>query len=114
MFISTAAGARECDVSAQPPAPASFDVIVVSRFLDRELFPALLAALRRQGLLFYQTFTADKDPAVGPSSPDYLLRRGELLRLCAGLRPVLYREEGRLGDLQRGFRNEAMLIACNN
>jgi tellurite methyltransferase len=102
---------RQCDVVASPPDAASFDVIVVSRFLDRDIIPSLVAALRQGGLLFYQTYTADKDPSVGPGNPAYLLRTGELLELFAGLRPVLYRDEDRIGDPGRGFRNEAMLIA---
>jgi tellurite methyltransferase len=102
---------RQCDISATPPEAASFDVIVVSRFLDRDIIPPLVAALRQDGLLFYQTFTADKNPSVGPSNPAYMLHRGELLELFAGLQPVLYREEDRIGDPGRGFRDEAMIIA---
>lgn len=94
--------AEQRDVCAEPPAADSFDVIAVSRFLDRRLCPALAAALRDNGLLFYQTFTEDKDPSVGPGDPDYILRRGELLTLFAGLRPVVYREDG---------NGEAMLVA---
>src|SRR5712691_6619419 len=43
------------DVVACPPCAASFDVIVVSRFLKRDLAPALIQALRLAGLLLYQT-----------------------------------------------------------
>ena len=98
------------DVSAQPPAPASFDVIVVSYFLSRELAPALCAALRPGGLLFYQTFVRDKVSEQGPSNPDFLLAENELLRLFAPLRLRVYREEGVLGDTMRGLRNEALFV----
>ncbi len=99
------------DVLAAPPAAESFDVIVVSRFLERDLCPALMAALRPGGLLFYQTFTRDKAIPGGPSNPAFLLAENELLRLFAGLRLRVYREEGRLGDVTRGLRNEALLVA---
>ncbi|MFT5134961.1 MAG: tellurite methyltransferase [Gammaproteobacteria bacterium] len=99
------------NVILAPPTPASFDVIVVSHFLDRALMPHLIAALRDGGLIFYQTFIMDKISDSGPRNPDYLLRRNELLSLFRSLQIVLYREEGRLGDLQQGFRNEAILIA---
>lgn len=105
---------RQSDVNIVPPEAGSFDVIVVSRFLERIIAPALVTALRPRGLLFYQTFTVDKDPAVGPRNPAYLLERGELLTLFAGLRPVVYREEGRIGDTEQGFRNEAMLVALKD
>jgi tellurite methyltransferase len=99
------------DVVARPPSSESFDVIVVSRFLDRSLAEAIKAALRPGGLLFYQTFTREKATPTGPSNPDYLLAPNELLSLFAGLRLVVYREEGLLGDLSRGFRNQALLVA---
>ncbi len=100
------------DVLAAPPAPESFHVIVVSRFLERALVPALCAALRPDGLLFYQTFIRDKVAEVGPSNPDYLLAENELLHLFVPpLALRVYREEGRVGDTSRGFRNEAMLVA---
>jgi SAM-dependent methyltransferase len=99
------------DVVAEPPLPASFDVIVVSYFLARSLAPLLCAALRPGGLLFYQTFVRDKVSAVGPANPDYLLGENELLKLFTGLRLRVYREEGSIGDTSAGLRNEAMLVA---
>ena len=99
------------DVSAQPPAPESFDVIVVSRFLDRRLAPALCAALREGGLLFYQTFTREKISATGPNNPAYRLGPNELLQLFRSLHIIYYHEEGKVGDTGRGFRDEAMLVA---
>lgn len=99
------------DVVAHPPSPGSFDILVVSRFLDRSLAGVIRAALRPKGLLFYQTFTREKATPTGPTNPDYLLAPNELLSLFGGLRLVVYREEGRLGDLSRGFRNQALLVA---
>jgi len=99
------------DVVARPPQKNSFDVIVVSHFLDRTLTTPLIEALTPGGLLFYQTFTVEKIPGIGPSNPDYLLQPNELLELFKGLRIRVYREEGMEGDLTQGFRNEAMLVA---
>lgn len=98
------------DVSLHPPTPNSFDVIVVSRFLDRDLAPFLIAALTPNGLLFYQTFTRDALDVVGPKNPAYLLETQELLSLFRPLRILCYREEGQVGDMSRGLRNEAMLV----
>lgn len=100
------------DVVAAPPAPASFDVIVVSRFLDRSLAPVLIEALRPEGLLFYQTFTlVTVGEAHGPTTAAYRLAPQELLTLFHGLQVVVYRDEGRIGDTTQGLRNEALLIA---
>lgn len=98
-------------VTARPPEPGRFDVIVVSRFLERSLAPALQAALRSGGLLFYQTFSKLRLSKDGPSNPAFLLDDNELLRLFPALKVRIYRDEGQSGDITRGFRNEAMLVA---
>lgn len=103
------------DIISLPPAPASFDVIVVSRFLHRPLCPQIAAALRPGGLLFYQTFTRERlESAATPANPDYLLQHNELLQLFAGLSLIAYREEGNIGDTAQGLRNEAWLVARQN
>jgi len=100
------------DVIAQPPPPDRFDVIVVSRFLERSLCPHICTALKPGGLLYYQTFLLDKtQPDIGPSNPAYLLEQNELLRLFQGLIVRAYHEEGAVGDPGKGIRNEALLVA---
>ena len=103
--------AEQRDVTTNPPAPASFDIIVVSRFLDRTLVPDIVAALRNDGLLFYQTFIREKASDFGPRNPAYRLQANELLHLFRSLHVIYYHEEGTVGDTEQGFRNEAMLIA---
>lgn len=97
-----------------PLAIDYYDIIVVSYFLQRDLFSSIIKALKTGGLLFYQTWSQQCVDHSGPSNPDFRLQQGELLTLCAGLRTVLYREEGQLGDIQQGHRNEACLIAEKN
>jgi SAM-dependent methyltransferase len=103
--------ARQSDVIAEPPPPATFDVVCVAHFLDRDLCPAITAALRPGGLLFYQTFILDRVDDTGPSSGRYRLESNELLRLFAGLTVRYFREDGLVGDTARGLRNVAQLIA---
>jgi SAM-dependent methyltransferase len=87
-----------------------FDVVVVSRFLARNLAGVIANSLKRGGLLYYQTYVRDKVSPSGPSNPAYLLAENELLSLFRELRPVVYREEGRRGDLSLGRRDEAFFI----
>ena len=99
------------DVEKHPPLLEQFDVIVVSHFLDRAVIADLIAALKPGGLIFYQTFTQVKaDPSIGPSSKRFTLGENELLQLFTGLKVRVYREEGIVGDIGLGFRNEAMLV----
>jgi hypothetical protein len=46
----------------------------------------------------------------GPQREEFRLDDQELLRLFSGLQVLVYREEGRVGDVQQGFRDEAMFI----
>lgn len=89
------------NVVAEPPMSESFDVIVVSRFLDRSLCPAISAALTLGGVLYYQTFTH------GLSNPDYLLGANELPGLFPGLEVLDYREP----PPNKDGKAEAQLIA---
>lgn len=98
------------DVVADPPPAEAFDVIVVSRFLERALAPRLADALRPGGLLFYQTFGPAVDPARGPRRPAFRLARGELPRLFPTLALCVYREEGALGDTTQGLRDEVYAV----
>lgn len=88
-----------------------YDVITVSHFLNPQLASSIITALKPQGLLFYQTFTLEKTQSIGPNNPAFLLKKGQLLSLFSSLAPVIYHEEGRLGDTSKGIRNEAILIA---
>jgi SAM-dependent methyltransferase len=99
------------DVEQAPPPSASFDVIVVSYYLEPTLAPQIAAALKPGGLLYYQTFTRIAVGSEGPSNPAFRLHDNELLQLFSGLRLRVYREENRLGDLTRGTRDLAMLVA---
>ncbi|MCG7900316.1 MAG: methyltransferase domain-containing protein [Candidatus Thiodiazotropha lotti] len=103
--------ARVRDVENHPPSTEQFDVIVVSYFLERALIPALIQALKPDGLLFYQTFTQLAVSSEGPQNPAFRLADQELLQLFRDLKVRLYREEGRLGDLSLGSRDVAMLVA---
>lgn len=99
------------DVSEWPPEPETFDVILVSHFLERDLAPALSSALRPRGLLFYQTFSRQAVSDCGPSNPDFRLATNELLELFPSLVVRFYREEGRIGNPRVGTRDIAQLVA---
>jgi len=101
---------RQCLINEALLKNNRYDVIVVSRFLDRSLCNAIMAALKPAGLLFYQTFIRNKPDTSGPSSPEYLLESNELLRLFAPLNVLYYQEYDRVGELTFGNRNEACFI----
>jgi len=70
-----------------------YDLIVVFYYLQRDLFPALAAALKVNGILIYKTFTAEQQHRPrGPRNPEYLLRPDELRQAFHDLRILHYRE----------------------
>ena len=99
------------DVTKQPPNGNSIDVLVVSFFLERALCPALFAAIKPGGVLFYQTYCQQKVSQQGPANPDYLLADNELLQLFSQMKVRLYREDALLGKHHEGLRNQAILVA---
>ena len=83
-----------CADLTQHPLPVDFfDLIVVCRYLQRDLFGALQAACVPGGIVLYETFTtAQRAHGVGPRSPDHLLEPGELRERFAGFEELFYEE----------------------
>jgi len=97
------------DIATESLPPSQFDIIVVSYFLERSLAPALIEALKPNGLLFYQTFNQNQ-LGRGPANPAWRLQDNELLRLFAPLSIRYYREDGLAGE-GHGLADEALLVA---
>jgi SAM-dependent methyltransferase len=107
----------QADVEAGPwpLAGRQFDAVVVTNYLWRPLFPALLATLAEGGIYLHETF-ADGHQHIGrPSRPDFLLQRGELLRACAGLRVVAFEDgyEAPADSTGGGGRCVQRIVAVN-
>ncbi len=101
---------KQLDIQSENLPEQHFDVIVLAHFLDRSLCNAIMSALKADGLLFYQTYSKDKIAPCGPKTPDFLLARNELLELFKPLNVLVYKEHGRVGDLQFGERNMALFV----
>jgi SAM-dependent methyltransferase len=81
-----------------PFSGRQFDAVVVTNYLWRPLMPTLLSSLASGGVLIYETFTQGNETVGKPSRADFLLRPGELLEVCAGLRVVAF---------EQGFQSDA-------
>ena len=51
--------------------------VIVFRYLHRPLIPCIRKALKKGGLLMYETFTVEQARFGKPSNPDFLLKPGE-------------------------------------
>jgi tellurite methyltransferase len=81
------AGARGVDVDARVAdlersefviEPGAYDLIVVTHYLQRDLFPAIRAGVQTGGLVIAVIALLDDDPRVKPMNPAFLLQPDEL------------------------------------
>ena len=95
-----------------PLAPDQFGGIIVTNYLHRPLMPDLFGSMRAGGVLIYETFAQDNGLFGKPSSPDFLLLPGELLRLASS-KPefqVLAFEDGYVSDPKPAMVQRICLI----
>ena len=78
----------EADLEGAPwPLPGRrFGAVIVTNYLWRPLFPAILDSVDENGVLLYDTFARGNEAYGKPSNPDFLLEPGELIE--AGARPA--------------------------
>lgn len=91
------------DIESGPwPLPGRrFSAVVVTHYLWRPLMPRLMESLDQAGVLIYETFARGQETLGRPSRPEFLLRPGELIEVCQGLRIVAF-EDGYEPESVRG------------
>jgi SAM-dependent methyltransferase len=81
------------DLTQFRASQTQFDVVMGFFYLEREIFPEILKAVRPGGVLLYKTYTTDQLKLTGgPKDASHLLAPRELLRLVSGMRVLHYRE----------------------
>lgn len=98
--------AYPCDLTRERPQGGEYHLIVVFKYLQRDLMSWIKEALAPGGVLVYETFTVEQPQFGKPTHPDHLLNRGELLDTFRDL-TVLYYAEG----IREGIEASASLIA---
>lgn len=89
---------KRVDLEDYKPQENSYDLIVKTNYLDREIIPNLLEALKKDGILFIETYMDHKSNTKPNSNPKFLLKEGELKTFCKdGYKMIFYDE----------FENEA-------
>jgi len=104
------------DVRHLPIASGSVGAVLVTNFLERDLFPSFIALLAPGGVLIYETYTqahaalVEAGIAHAPRCGSFLLDFGELRRLVQPLTVLEYRE-ARVADAA-GDRCVASVVAA--
>ena len=95
--------------SAWPLGDRQFDLVLVTNYLWRPLWPQVLGAVRPGGLLVYETFAQGNETVGRPARPAFLLQPGELLQVCRGWRVLGYED----GFLEGPPRFVQRIVALN-
>lgn len=80
------------DSATWPLAGRQFDLVLVTNYLWRPLWPQVLGAVRPGGFLVYETFARGNETVGRPARPDFLLEPGELLAVCRDWRVLGYED----------------------
>jgi tellurite methyltransferase len=79
------------------PADA-FALIIVFRFYDRQLIPAIKQALKPGGLIIYQTFNLNRLRSTPHMNRHYLLEPGELQRVLGDFEKIASNDTADIGE----------------
>jgi len=71
----------------------SYDLIIMTNFLDRKIIPKLKTALKQNGVLFIETYMFHDENEKPPSNPNFLLKQGELKTFFDDMFEVLEYDE---------------------
>jgi len=99
------------DLDSAALAADQYDLVVVARYVNRDLTGALVESLRDGGHLIYEQHLQTDREVGGPGSHRFRLQPNELLEMFAGLR-VLYYREGLMQDPDGPLMALAQLVAC--
>lgn len=81
------------DLTTTPLPRERFELVLVTRYLQRDLVRPLHDALTPLGVVIYETFTdAQRALGRGPTSSDHLLRPGELREAFEDFEVMFYEE----------------------
>jgi len=80
------------DLTLWRPDPGRYDLILVARYLNRDLFAYMDAALRPGGMVLYRSMHTDLLRMGSDFRPEFLLQPGELLTLFRSWQILAYEE----------------------
>jgi SAM-dependent methyltransferase len=84
----------EEEAAGWPLGERSFDAVVVTNYLWRNIFDEIVNAVRHDGVLIYETFAEGNERYGRPRRPEFLLQPGELLARVAPRMEIVAYEHG--------------------
>ncbi len=87
-----------------------FDVVLVTNFLNRAIFPLIIKSINKGGYLIYETFSEGQQHIGKPSNPDYILQRRELINLCFKIEIIAFEEIHTNNPINNSFKQRIFSI----
>jgi SAM-dependent methyltransferase len=105
----------QADLEHAPwPLPGRrFGAVVVTDYLWRPLFPAILDAVHEGGVLLYDTFARGNEAYGRPTNPDFLLEAGELIEAVRDRLQIVAYEHGYLERPRPAIRQRLCAVRAD-
>ena len=78
------------NINNWPLEKQKFNIIIVTNFLNRTIFPLIISSIRKEGYLIYETFSEGHQKIGRPNNPKYILKPRELMQLSAKMHLITY------------------------
>ena len=78
------------NINNWPLEEKKFNVIIVTNFLNRKIFPSIIGSIKKGGYLIYETFSEGHQKIGRPTNPKYILKPRELIRLSNKMQLLAY------------------------
>lgn len=75
-----------------PLEKKKFNAVIVTNFLNREIFPLILSSINKGGYLIYETFSEGQQKIGKPTNPKFILKSKELINLSSSMQLLAYEE----------------------
>ncbi|HUT83352.1 MAG TPA: methyltransferase domain-containing protein [Thermodesulfobacteriota bacterium] len=89
---SVSVKAIKADLATYTLPENEYDLILNFYFLERSLIPQIKKALKKGGMVVFETYTMEHQKYDKPFNPDYLLQENELLLSFIDFKVIFYQE----------------------
>lgn len=83
---------RDVDLDEFDLARDMYDLVVCTYYLNRQMFPSIVEAMRSEAILIFETFVDHPQNTKVPSKAEYLLAQNELKNSFSDLELIYYDE----------------------
>ena len=103
--------ASQVDLDAYEIKENIYDIIVMSNFLDRAVLESAMSALKKDGILFVETYMISDDNEKKQSNLDNLLKSQELKNMLDDSWQILYYDEFQNEDYEIYKMKKQVIVA---